>query len=313
MKLSNVSFFYWFLITTLGSLLLVFAINYTIDIYGLYASVKGESKKVYYNERKSKLLLSKNYIPTNYNTILIGPSLSDNINVSYFSDEELSIYNASMMGAKINELVPIVKNFVEKGGQNIIICLHPYLTDSYKELDSQEKNNYMIVLGSLDLYRSYLLMLLDGTSVKNKISKNDIDQYGFNNYYSFLKVADVKKKIEEEAALHQDEEIKVGPKALTSLETILLFLKKNNVRCMGYFHPIPEGIYNKNKQNYANFQHSIQSVFEKSKMKTIDFNTPKFKDFTSNYNNYIDHGHLSEMGQKELFETVLNEFQEVCH
>ncbi len=307
--MSNVSFFYWFLIAAFGSLLLVFTLNYTVNIYGLYGDVNGASKKVYYNERKSKLLLSKNYIPANYNTVLIGPSLSDNINVSYFSDKKLSIYNASMMGAKINELDPIVRNSIEKGCRNIIICLHPYLTDSYKELETKGKDPYLEAFGSLDLYRAYLLKIIPFASLKRMISRDDIDQHGFNNYNSFLRVEDVQKKIQEEALLHKDEVITVDEKALASLKTTLQFIKQNKLSCMGYFHPIPKEIYTNNEVNYQKFQRKIRAIFEEHGVRTIDFNKGEFDYFTGDYANYIDHGHLSVIGQKKMFEMVIDKFE----
>src|SRR5882757_1664062 len=63
-----------FLWVVLGTIL-VAGLNIWIDIYGLFRPVANRSLPVYYNERVSKYLLAKNYIPQKFNTVIVGTSL----------------------------------------------------------------------------------------------------------------------------------------------------------------------------------------------------------------------------------------------
>lgn len=74
--------------------------------YGLFEDVTGKSFEVMGNERTDKLLFSFNYIPNNFEGILIGPSLSDNLNTKDIKDYK--IYNASINGGNVTELRKIV-------------------------------------------------------------------------------------------------------------------------------------------------------------------------------------------------------------
>jgi len=72
---------------------LIASINYYIDIYGLFRGKK--ERKVYINERTSKYLFSMRYIPENYEGVIAGPSLSDNLNPDAI--KAYKIYNASII------------------------------------------------------------------------------------------------------------------------------------------------------------------------------------------------------------------------
>lgn len=89
----------------------ILAGNVLIDIFGLFRPVKGRKIRIHHNERISKYLLSFRYIPRNFNTIIIGTSLSDNLDVASYnhSNNRLKIYNSSVMGANIFDVCPVAK------------------------------------------------------------------------------------------------------------------------------------------------------------------------------------------------------------
>src|SRR5687768_16344560 len=108
-----------FLLITLLTVGLFVALNVYVDIYGLFFGRK--DRKVYVNERTSKYLLSFRYIPENYNGIIIGPSLSANLNPEHI--RKFKIYNSSLMGANISELHYLIKNITERRNIKIaIVC-----------------------------------------------------------------------------------------------------------------------------------------------------------------------------------------------
>ena len=76
--------------------------NYFIDYYGLFRDVEGKKLMPYDNFRLAKYLYSYNYIPVNYDGILIGPSASINLDTSKIVNR--NVYNLSLDGANISEM-----------------------------------------------------------------------------------------------------------------------------------------------------------------------------------------------------------------
>jgi len=55
------------------------ALNYRINAFGLFGDVRGKVYRSYLNQdREAKYLYSLNYIPSNFNGILVGSSISGN-------------------------------------------------------------------------------------------------------------------------------------------------------------------------------------------------------------------------------------------
>lgn len=305
------------MITLIGVLIgasVIVVFNLSIDIYGLFGINDRKSIPVYHNERISKYLLSYEYIPENFNTILIGPSLSDNLDVTYFNNDtsKFKVYNASIMGANISELKPIVFNAVNGGVKNVIICLSPYLTmnSGSKEVAFDQKLYYG-ALGSVNLYETYAVGLIrQWELMPNKFPKDQINPYGVNDYATFFKQENIQKKIDDEVKIHQGEEIVVDTIAVNELKEIIETLNKENVNYIGYFHPLPIEIYDSNKTHYAEYKEMISALFD-NKARLIDFNSPEFKSFTSDYSNYIDHGHLSAKGQAVIVEALYDKMEKL--
>jgi hypothetical protein len=290
----------------LMALLIVVGINWFVDIYGLFRGSSSRKIQVYHNERETKYLFSYAYIPDNFNTILIGPSLSDNIDAEQLSTNELIVYNASVMGANISELKRTVENAVKsKKITQVIICLHPYLTKNSEIRESElNEKTYYGALGSLNLYQTYALaMIREWNLLPRKFPNGQISWNGTNNYYDFFRVGNVASRIIEEAKVHSNEEILIDSKAISDLRELIENMHNEKVKVMGYFHPVPVEIYDANKLAYLGYQKEISAVFE-DEDKIIDFNLETFTTFRSDASNFIDHGHLSEKGQSVIVEEL---------
>jgi hypothetical protein len=280
-------------------------VNTQLDIYGLFTSTKGKSLKIHNNERVSKYLLSYHYVPENFNTIVIGTSLSDNLEVSVYKDGKYKIYNASIMGANISEILPIAQNAIQGGIKNVVFCISPYLTKNSgsKEVEFGKKV-YLGALGSVDLYQTYAIGLIRQTNLMpHKFPKGQFNESGVHFYADFFRLDDVQSKINDEIRLHANEEIPVDSIARQQFIDLVTLLKQNNVNCVGYFHPVPYEIYESNKANYKKFEQMISEISGDA-IRLIDFNSIDNRAFTSDYTNYIDHGHLSEKGQRTLVDSL---------
>ncbi len=303
-----------FLIRTLvisAAIIISFAgINYYMDIYGLFRPKEDRALKVYVNERTSKYLLSYEYIPENFEGILIGPSLSANLNTKTLKDYK--IYNASIMGANISELRYLVDNIVERGNLRFaIICLDPYLTkDHGKKSAMIDPKEYYGALGSTNLLKTYLFRFIREYEVMpNRFPKDVINDYGFNNFNLEMKEKNPKAKILEKVKTNAAETTYIDPIAEKELNETVAYLRANGIKVFAYFSPIPYQILSINRENYSAYQQRISKIFNHQDI-LIDLNQEIFKPITSDYNTYIDHGHLSEIGQKFVLEKLNQSLKE---
>jgi len=141
-------YFYGTIGVSLCIIISIIAFNIYMNEYGLFGNAKGKSIKIWHDERTSKYLLSYNYIPANFEGILIGPSVSVNLNTKKIND--FKIYNASLNGGNISELKYIADNIIQRGNLKfIIICLYPYMTkDHGRKTSSIDPREYWGSLGS---------------------------------------------------------------------------------------------------------------------------------------------------------------------
>jgi hypothetical protein len=278
-------------------------INVAFDIYGLFLPVKGKSLPVYNNERISKYLLSYRYIPENFNTVIIGTSLSANLDVASVNHQsgKHRIYNASIMGANLSELTPVIENVLNGGVDNLIICFSPYMIQNSgaKEVDLNKKLYYG-ALGSKNLYETYIVALIRYFEIfPQKFPKNQVDHFGVNHYEASFKVENVHEKIADVIEENRTKHLTIDPGAMEELTKLIRHLNDRNINYSGYFHPVPKEVFESKQDDYRLFEKTVRALVNDNS-KLIDFNTAQYKWFTSDYRNYIDHGHLSNMGQETI-------------
>ncbi len=294
----------------LGLLVFIFitaAFHAYLDIYGLFRPVENRSLKVYHNERIAKYLLSKRYIPTNFNTVILGTSLSDNLDISSYNTPSsvFKIYNASMMGANISEIRPVAENVVKGGVKTIVFCVSPYQmkNSGVKEVAMDDKL-YWGALGSKNLYETYFIGLIRAYELMpKKFPKDAINQYGVNNFTARYRVKDVPKKIKDVTKALKGIPMVIDTAALNDFRSLIQFFKKRDVNLILYFHPVPAELFESKRDEYLAFHKMIKEMVDDHVL-VFDFNGKNFQQFTSDYTNYIDNGHLSEKGQRVVCDTI---------
>jgi hypothetical protein len=309
-KLTATQFLKLVLIASLAFILVTVAINVSFDIYGLFRPVNGRQLPVYNNERVSKYLLAHRYIPQNFDAVILGTSLSANLEVSDYNKLNSSrIYNASVMGANISELTPLAEKLIDGGVKNMIVCFSPYMTKDHgsKEVNFDSKL-YFGALGSKNLYETYVVALIrEFELMPNKFPKNQINEYGVNRYGSLFKVDDVKGKIRKVIDADKGKGLTIHPESKKELAALIKTLQDRNINFIGYFHPVPFEVYESKKEDYEKFEQLVRSLVNDDS-KLTNFNSVDFQSFTKDYSNYIDHGHLSDQGQKHISKLLLDKF-----
>jgi hypothetical protein len=70
--------------------------------------------------------------------------------------------------------------------------------------------------------------------------------------------------------------------------------------------------YESKKEEFVSFHRMIRKMAY-PEFRIIDFNDSKYKQFTDDYTNYIDNGHLSERGQKIINSALYKELSLMSH
>ena len=292
---------------TITIIVIMVAINYWIDLYGLFRPRSERSIKIYSDERTSKYLLAHKYVPNNFDALLLGPSLSANIDTKQI--QELGIYNLSMMGANITEQKAVVDKAIESATPKfVIICLHPYLTfDHGRKTGMIDPKEYYGALGSISLYKAYVLKFIrDHNLMPAKYPKDQFNEYGFNNYERLVQKISVEDKIKEQLEVKDAIKATIDSVAWKEFATLIEVLSAKDVRIISYFHPLPRPLFQKYYKSMVEYQSFVDNYL-KDKATVIDFNTDAYTFFTSDFTNYIDHGHLSEKGQHFLLKEILSQ------
>ncbi|MBN1545112.1 MAG: hypothetical protein JW902_00470 [Syntrophaceae bacterium] len=294
-----------FFLTCLGvSLLAAFLfamINICMNDYGLFGDVRGRLIPIYANERTSKYLFSYNYIPANFEGLLLGSSLSNNLNTKDI--KQYKIYNGSLSGANFTELKLIAENVIKQGKlKYIIICLHPYTIRTHGRRSSfMDPHEYWESLGSLatlELYRHKVLFRLGD---KELIS----NEYGYHDR-NLNKHIDAKRKISEAARnlVQTGSKFHIDMLAYRDLADIVACARENRIKIFAYFHPYPHEVYIIQKEDLEEFRNKISRLF--NEMDSVwDFNSEHYLSFRKDYANFIDHTHLSPKGAQYILNEIV--------
>lgn len=277
-------------------LITIVSINYYFNDYGLFGDVNGEEKRIYMDEKESKYLLSLNYVPSNFDAILVGPSLSDHIKTKNITAYD--IYNLSIAGGNISEIKPLVQNVSERGNLNFVLfCLDPYLTKDYGLKSLQIIDNpklttlFSLKAIKINLKKIYFYIFPH----KDKF----LDSEWGHNRIIIDKNHDSAKEINKRVVQIQNDSyhIKVEKKALEELSNTVLELRKQNIKTLFYFHPVPYEIYSQKNYNdeYQDYRSKTISAIGQTSI-IIDMNNEKYNYIRKDYRNYLDSGHLSEKG-----------------
>ncbi len=283
-----------------GSLAVFVGINLYINDFGLFGD--RDSIRIWTDEKTTKHLLSHKYIPDNFDSVLIGSSVSANMDTRKIENHKL--YNLSMNSGNITELKFAVDKVLENGVvKNLIICLYPYLTKNSgikgRQIDEKE---YWGSLFSLIPIRMYL------RRVKNEIyPEKDIfhsSEWGFNDSNVLkrnIKFIDFVNRRKRNPRI----DINVDSVATEELKEVIEYAHDKGINVIAYYYPIYYEYLDAFKSigAWEAYQSSMDALFSDDDV-VLDLNLPEYDYITHNYDSYSD-GHLSDSGAEEVLK-VLN-------
>jgi len=293
-----------FFFTTLAVLallcLLAAGLNARLNGYGVFRDCEGEELTIYVNERTTKYLFAHNYIPTNFEGLLIGSSQSANLDTSKL--RAARVYNGSITGGNITELKLIVEETLKQGElRYLIVCLSNYIVKNHgRKTSYMVPEEYWGVLGSLETIKHYVRRL----RIALDPSRQKHNEFGQNDFCGGV-VPEAPEDIEEDIRSRAagGYEFEVDKVALKELDGTLQLARSKGVRVFAFFYPVPEFRLKLAGDSFEEFREQVSSVLGEGDV-VWDFNEGAHGTFGKAYLNYCDRGHLSDQGAAYVLEVI---------
>ena len=276
---------YGFIITTVLLLSSIVASNYYLDFYGIYGDSKGRELRIYTNDRLSKYLLSLNYIPSNFDGLLIGSSATQSYDLT--KADNFRVYNVSFAAANATEQKIIADNVFSVAPMKIVIfSMDPYLTFRHGTLTNsmlpREKWRALFSTQALTTQAVALIYSLFGkwstTDAWGKkrlpIDSNPENKWPNLNFSVYLRT-------------NED--------AFDEYENLIKTARLQGARVIGFNPPIYSKKYQLGKDLYDSYTRRASSIFMPNEQ-IIDFMASKYDTYNNNSLYFTDGYHLSSVG-----------------
>lgn len=246
--------------------------NWSIDFYGIFRGAKGLHLAGYGDARSAKYLLNQRYVPDNFNSLIIGPSISANWDGRGL--EGLRAYNDSTLGGNIVELKAIADQALASSKIRVVILIvHPYLTATHDfktvPLTPQLNNG---ALGSIGLAEAYKQRLRK----KLHLEKPDFDAFGV---FDYTNIPD-KMNPNEKLLMAPGTDFDVDPIAMQTYRDFEAELHARNVRIIYVIPPFLQSIYAGKREAFKKYTNMILAdKIEQDRV--IDFTSGEFTAFRS--------------------------------
>lgn len=280
-------------------------VNYRINIYGCYGDVRGKSYRIWsgHDERNVKYLLSMNYVPSNFDGLLLGSSVTDNWSTRTI--QAARVYNCSISGGNISEAKLIADNVLRRKKLRVVLFLiFPYFTESGGlKGGAMGPHLYWEALGSFRLLVTYEKWIAGALH----LARNDMDDYGMWRF-----VAPVGGKPALWAAGNDVEKdyfkFAIDPVACRDYKELIGSARANGALLVRLRVPISRDGYETHKGEFLQYYDQIDSFFAPADP-LIDFNGPAYDKFRGDRSNFIDGVHLTSEAASVLIGDVDEELR----
>ena len=273
-------------IVAFAILCLNFAIAIRMDPYGLFRDSHGRQLRVVFAARKAKYLLSKRYVPANYDGLLIGPSSSENWDPAAIPG--VTMYNESILGSNVVEEKRIVDQALPGGIFKLAICiLSPTMTTNHALEDGLDAVSAAEALGSIHLYIQEAAQLLSALHLPaGRLSAPDGS--------TPLKVLPQKFDIVRFDPAY----FRLDPVAADSYAQMVLELAAGGTRIIYVVPPLYEPCRKLNAAAFDTYRQTMQQTLPQAPI--LDLNGPEFAAFRTDASNYVDCFHVNANGAAKI-------------
>jgi hypothetical protein len=281
-----------------GTIVTIVLGNYTVNYYGVFNEINNSEHVFYENERFAKNLYSYRYLPTAFDSLLIGSSFSVNYDVSRLSNARF--YNASIVSANIFDQKILFDNYLKVARPRyMIVAIYYAMTETAGQsrpfLTVKDKRS---ALGSLQLFREYACFVSDKVL---GVTKSDYDQYGrFTRSYPAEFIDKFRSNPRASVPVHK---LEINELAFEEYRALLEIARKHGVKIRGFAPPTYRLTYEANVEEYKSYLKKFSDLFLPDEH-IINFNDPEFEAFTSDLSNFQDHVHLTNKGAEVISEKL---------
>jgi hypothetical protein len=264
-----------------------FAVAISTDPYGLFRDTHGRQLRYVFAGRKAKYLLSKHYVPQNYDALLIGPSSGENWDLSGITGYKF--YNESILGSNVVEEKRIVDQAIPSGQFKLaVFILYPTMTVGHDMKDGLDAVSWVEALGSIHLYINGITELLgemhhpvarasapDGTTpLRESAPQQIVGQHYPPDYY------------------------KLDPIAVASYQQLVKSLQDRGAQIIYIVPPLYEACRTANAVELEDHKAAMERLLPEAPV--LDMDGPEFADFRSDIGNYIDCFHVNAKGAARI-------------
>lgn len=278
------------------------AFNVVMNEFGLYGDMQGKELRIWGYERATKYLFSLNYIPANFEGVILGPSESD-VMLDTRKLNAARIYNLSLNGGNICELKKLYDNVAERTKlKYLVIFMSPYILKECS-MKTNEINPQVAqsALGSIFTLRFYGMkleaMLHPETDPFREgwwgFRLNNAPETGYDHEKAMQSTAD--------SGFHLDTEI--TPEAATALVEILSTAQAQNSRIIVVYPPIPRPLFDQIRDKYELYRQQTAKMLP-DRCVTIDFNSEEYNALTGDMSNFHDPSHLNLRGAAMVLKAI---------
>jgi hypothetical protein len=282
---------FWFC-SFFGFGVLVIGLNVLIDQYGLFGMRTNKNVIPYGDERVSKHLMAMKYIPKYFDSLLIGTSVSGNVQIVSKGN---AFYNLSVNGGNVVEVKAIADEYLAvRKPARVVIVVHPYFTAGHDfETAKLKKADWYSALGSVSLFEAYKAQVTSLFKTKKFWVQTD-GSYRYGN--DTVPLGPVLAKM-----FFTGDDIFVDPIAFQAFEDIVQRLNTESVPITYLVPPMADNVL---KPKLAPIQAYIQRCLKNRKKEdtVIDFiNEHRAKLQTIEY---LDGVHLTDRGALVLSQII---------
>ncbi|MGC1294606.1 MAG: hypothetical protein WA869_06160 [Alloacidobacterium sp.] len=261
----------------------VAAIAFALDPYGVWRDPTGRKLAIYFEQRKAKRLMSRRYVPANFNGLIVGPSVSANWDVPTLAGARM--FNESLDGANAAEEQIVVNQALSRGHFKLaVIILNPNMTSSHDVKEGLDNVRVTEAIGSFHLFVHEAAIVLLAAHVRFRKSNAAPDG---QDIFTNSKDLSIPKSSGDEA-------FPIDPVALEQYRGMVQSLRNNGAAIVYVVSPTYEPCYRLAKTRLLAYIQTIRPLLPPAPV--IDLDSPEYSPLRSDPENYFDCYHLEPQG-----------------
>jgi len=269
----------------------VAAVNWRINFYGVFGDVRGQERKPETEERWSKYLFAYNYIPANFDALLVGNSISIDLDSSRIRGYRM--YNTSIKGGNATEERLIAEAALAHGQFRLVVfTVEPYMLASHERKGGgMQPRDVWSALGSWQLgYDSAVALARSAHLLPDPYSSFGV--YDFRIMGAPTSDADLglRSYLHDHPAGHRA--FLVDEIALRDFAAVVQTARDRGARVAVFFAPQYAPKYQALRAEYAAVEQRIRPLFKPDEV-LADFNDGSYGEITGQPAHFFDGVHMS--------------------